>query len=395
MKLSTDFIPFAKPAFDEDELEAVIRVVKSGWLTTGKYTAAFEKAVAEKTGQKHTLAVNSATSGLHLALEASGVKEGDCVITSPYTFTATAEVIRYLGAHPIFVDIEDGSYNMSADKLEELLCSRRKSAPVDTSKIKAVIPVHIAGELCSRERINSIADDFDLRIVEDGAHLQPSTEKIAESSILVYSFYATKCLTTGEGGMIVTGDNDTAERMRTMRFHGIDREAWDRYKKSGTSSWEYDVIAPGYKYNMPDLASAIGLEQLKKTESVLKRRREIADAYDEAFRDCSFLKIPPSSDNGSRHLYILRIDDENSKLNRNMVIRHLSERGIGTSVHYKPLHIMTYYKNKYGLDAEDFPESLKKYRQSLSLPIYPDLTDSDVSRIIESVLETGKKFRSL
>jgi len=397
MNPNTDFIPFARPCFSEAEENAVMRVIRSGWLTTGSVTADFEQKTADAAGVKHALAVNSATSGLHLALEATGIKAGDYVITSPYTFTATAEVIRYSGAHPIFADIEAETYNISPNRIEEILS--RKGAggnlPSD-ARIRAVIPVHIGGELCSRDEISSLAQQNNLSIIEDGAHLQPEALLADSSSILVYSFYATKCLATGEGGMIITNNTPAAERMKTMRFHGIDREAWDRYRAPGKRTWEYDIVAPGYKYNLPDTASAIGLIQLEKSEWMREKRENIAALYDQSFSDCGFLKLPPSSKTGSRHLYILRIDETRLTIGRDRMIEELTDRNIGTSVHYKPLHLMSYYRDRYGLKPEDFPESLKKYETSFSLPIYPDLTESEISRIIEAVLEIGRKnYRSI
>ncbi|MBI9108313.1 MAG: DegT/DnrJ/EryC1/StrS aminotransferase family protein [Spirochaetales bacterium] len=393
MNPNTDFIPFARPSYSAEEEEAVVSVIRSGWVTTGAVTAEFEKKVAEAAGVKYSLAVNSATSGLHLALDASGIKAGDYVITSPYTFTATAEVIRYLDAHPLFADIEPETYNISTDRIEELL--NRKAAagslPSDAA-IKAIIPVHVGGELCRRPAILEMAGQKGLAVIEDGAHLQPEPLLTDSESILVYSFYATKCIATGEGGMIITNNAAAADRMRTMRFHGIDREAWDRYRKPGKRAWEYDIIAPGYKYNLPDTASAIGLVQLHKADWMRKKRVEIAALYNESFSGYNFLKTPSFSGGSSRHLYILRIDSDRLTIDRDRMIDELTERGIGTSVHYKPLHLMTYYRNKYGLKPEDFPESLKKYETSFSLPIYPDLTESEISRIIDAVLQIGKKY---
>jgi dTDP-4-amino-4,6-dideoxygalactose transaminase len=393
MNPNTNFIPFARPCFSTREEDAVIQVIRSGWLTTGLVTADFEKKTAEASGTKYALAVNSATSGLHLALEASKIEAGDYVITSPYTFTSSAEVIRYSGAHPVFADIEPESYNISPDRINELIEGKGpgKKLP-EGARIKAVIPVHIGGELCRREEIFDTAEKNNLAVIEDGAHLQPGPLLTDEKSILVYSFYATKCLATGEGGMIITNNSAVAERMKTMRFHGIDREAWDRYRKPGKRAWEYDIIAPGYKYNLPDTASALGLIQLEKADWMRQQRVDIAQQYDKSFSGCEFLNTPPLSVDGSRHLYMLRIDEKKLTIDRDRMIEELTARGIGTSVHYKPLHLMSYYRDKYGLKPEDFPESLKKYETSFSLPIYPDLTESEISRIIEAVLEIGKKY---
>ena len=389
MNPNTDFIPFARPSFSVAEENAVLEVLRSGWLTTGSVTAAFEKRVSEICGVKHALAVNSATAGLHLSLEAAGVGEGDFVITSPYTFTSTAEVIRYCGAHPLFVDIEEGGYNISVEKLAETLEQHNGSR----GRIAALMPVHIGGEPCRRDEILALAETFDARVIEDGAHLQPSPLLEDDKSLLVYSFYATKCISTGEGGMVITNDDEAAARMKIMRFHGIDREAWNRYRAKGNSSWNYDIVAAGCKYNLPDILAALGNVQLDKAEKMLERRREIARMYDEAFSECEQLKIPESSEASSRHLYILRIVPERLSIERDELVSILTESGIGLSVHYRPLHITSYYSKKYGLKPGDFPESLKKFETSFSLPIYPDLTDNEISRIIDTILDTCRKNR--
>lgn len=389
MSLNTDFIPFARPSFSQEEESAVLEVMRSGWVTTGSAAAEFENRVAEISDVSHALAVNSATSGLHLALEASGIGEGDFVITSPYTFTASAEVIRYCGAHPLFADIDSGSYNISPEKISEAIEKHDKRS----GRIAALMPVHIAGEPCRRKEILSIAQSAGTVVIEDGAHLQPAPLLTDSTSILVYSFYATKCITSAEGGMVITNNTAAAKRMKTMRFHGIDREAWDRYRSSGSSSWNYDIVAAGFKYNMPDILAAVGKVQLDKADQMLSRRREIAANYDRAFSDCSQLRIPPSCDSSSRHLYILQLIPERLSIGRNKFIELLNQRGIGISVHYRPLHMMSYYSEKYNLKPMDFPEALKKFETSFSIPIYPDLTDVEISKIINSVLEICRTNR--
>lgn len=389
MNQNINFIPFARPSFSKEEEDAVLKVLRSGWLTTGSVTAELESRIAAAAQVKHALAVNSATSGLHLALEASGIQSGDYVITSPYTFTASAEVIRYVGAHPLFVDIESEGYNIAPEKIIKAIKTHNKSK----GRIAAIMPVHIAGQLCRRDEILEIAEHYGLAVIEDGAHLQPSPLLTDQNSILVYSFYATKCITTGEGGMIITNNDNAAARMKTMRFHGINREAWDRYRKKGSQSWDYDIVAPGYKYNLPDILSAIGLIQLDRSTSMLVHRQQIAHKYDEALRECDFLKISPVDEYSSRHLYILRIISEKLTIGRDEFVNILTEKGIGLSVHYKPLHMMSYYRSAYNLKPEDFPESLAKFETSFSIPIYPDLTDDEISRIIRIIQETGSRYR--
>ena len=389
MNPNTDFIPFARPSFSTEEEEAVLKVLRSGWLTTGAVTAELEQKTAKAAEVTHSLAVNSATSGLHLGLEAVGTRAGDFIITSPYTFTATAEVIRYMGAHPLFVDIEPENFNISPEKIVEAIENHDKSK----GKITAVMPVHIGGQVCRRKEILDIAAGSGLSVVEDGAHLQPSPLITDKNSILVYSFYATKCITTGEGGMVVTNNDETAQRMKTMRFHGINREAWNRYQSKDINSWEYDIVAPGYKYNLPDILSAVGIVQLKRSKTMMARRRAIAAIYDKGFADCDFLITPQKDADSSRHLYILRIVPEKLAIGRDDLVNILTEAGIGLSVHYKPLHMMSYYSKTYNLKPEDFPESLKKFETSFSIPIYPDLTDDEISRIINTILETGSRYR--
>ncbi|MDC7124583.1 MAG: DegT/DnrJ/EryC1/StrS family aminotransferase [Spirochaetales bacterium] len=386
MNQNINFIPFARPSFSKEEEEAAANVIKSSWITTGAVTAEFEKKITELAQARYAMGVNSATSGLHLALEGLGIQRGDSILTTPYTFTSTAEVIRYMGAHPVFSDIEEDGFNISPEQIE-------KTFQTNSGKISAIIPVHVGGNLCEMEKIRPFAKNNNISIVEDCAHLQPEPLLEDNESILVYSFYATKCITTGEGGMIVTNNDKAAKRIKTMRFHGIDREAWDRYRSKTTNSWEYDVVAPGFKYNLPDILSAIGLVQLDKADEMLQKRRQIAKTYDESFSDCDFIKIPPANEKSSRHLYILRIVPEKLSITRDEFVNILMDSGIGISVHYKPLHLMSYYKNKYGLKPEDYPNSLERFQQSFSLPIYPDLTEEEISVIIRTVKMTGEKFR--
>jgi len=381
---SDRFIPFARPSIGPREEEAVIEVLRSGWLTTGAKATEFERRFAEYTGAAHAVAVSSGTAGLHLSLEALGVQPGDQVVTTPYTFTATAETIRYLGADPLFVDIADDSFNIDVDAFEAAAASH---------EIRCIVPVHVGGEPCDMRRIREIADRYGIAVVEDAAHAFPSRVDGRYIGTFgntgVYSFYANKTITTGEGGMIVTDDRGCADRMRTMRLHGIDRTVWDRYVTNRSRSWEYDIVAAGYKYNLPDTAAAIGLVQLDRAETFLDRRRAIAARYTEGFRARDYL-IPPRDASGHAwHLYILRLRLERLSIDRDAFVEGLSERGIGTSVHYKPLHHMSYYRDTYGLEPGCFPRASERFAQVLSLPIYPDLSDDAVDHIIDSVLEIG------
>ena len=383
---NSSFIPFAKPALSKEEEKAVISVIRSGWLTTGPETAKFEKEFAEYTGSSHALAVNSGTAGLHLGLESLNVKPNDLVITTPYTFTASAEIIRYLGANPVFIDINKKTNNIDPELLEKAL---------KTKKIKAMVIVHIAGLPCNMKIICDLSKKYNVPFIEDAAHSFPvkTSGKFAgtfgESGI--YSFYANKTMTTGEGGMIVTDNENIARRIKIMRLHGIDRDCWDRYnsKKPG---WYYQVIEPGFKYNLPDILSAIGRIQLKKAKNFLIERMKIAKEYIKRLSEYDFLEIPDYSDEHAWHIFIIKI--KNSKLNitRNDFIEELSKAGIGTSVHYIPLHIMPYYKNLYGYKPEDFPNAYNNYRSCISLPIYPGLRKKELDYIINSIKKIGGKY---
>ena len=388
MSLNTDFIPFARPSLGREEEEAVIRVLRSGWLTTGTEAKKFESEFAAYTGTDNALAVNSATSGLHLALEAFGIGPGDKIITSPYTFTSTAEVIRYLGADPVFADIDPSTFNLSPLETAKLL-------EKDPS-IKGIIPVHIGGHPCDMKALLELRNKYKTMLLEDAAHSFPVKSDgnflgcIGDAG--VFSFYATKTMTTGEGGMIVTNNTKAAKRMSVMRQHGIDREVWDRYT-SEKPSWQYSVVEAGFKYNMPDIAAAIGREQLKKAAMFLESRRKIANFYFRELGDLDFLRLPEQQDNHAWHLFMPRIIPEKLTITRDEFIDNLISRGIGISVHYIPLHIMPYYQNKYGYKPQDFPKTLEVYNSIFSLPIYPGLTEEQLEKIVSVVKNTGLRFR--
>lgn len=383
-------VPFARPSIGPEEERAVLNVLRSGWLTTGRITMEFERAFASEVGVRHALAVNSGTAGLHLALRAIGLAQNTYVITTPYTFTATAEVVRYGNAHVRFVDIKPGTFNIDEDLLDRELRS-------DPDVFAAVIPVHIGGLPCNMEAIRTSAERTNVPVVEDAAHAFPSMTRLGYAGTIgnagVYSFYANKTITTGEGGMLVTNDDEIARTAATLRLHGIDRDVWDRYRKTDGNSWEYDVVAPGYKYNVTDLASAIGLEQLKKAEDLLQRRRRIALRYNSALGGMDFLTIPPDGEGNAWHLYVIRLNLERLSIDRNGFISSLAEAGVGTSVHYKPLHLMRYYRQTYGFRPHDFPVALQTFQEALSLPIYPDMTDEQIEHVISAVLNIGHAHR--
>lgn len=379
--MSAAFLPFAVPDIGDEEIAEVVDSLRSGWITTGPKTRRFESDFAEFLGAPlAAIAVNSATAGLHLALEAIGIGPGDEVITTTHTFTATAEVIRYLGADPVFVDIDPGTLTISPRLIEAAVSARTK----------AVIPVHYAGRACAMQEIIEIAQSRGLRVIEDAAHALPATcggELVGglSSDATVFSFYATKTVATGEGGMIVTRNQDIADRTRVMRLHGINRDAFDRYV-SNRPSWYYEVVAPGFKYNMTDLAASLGIHQLQKAWRFQHRRQEIAERYNDELKGLP-LDVPPGAEVGdvhAWHLYAIRLRPEAS-VDRASFIQAMADRGVGCSVHYIPLHLQPYWRDTYQLRPEEFPSAQAFYEGAVSLPIYTRMTDADQSRVIEAV----------
>lgn len=381
--LSLSFLPFAKPDTGSEELQAVSQAIASGWVTTGPVTKQFEANFNEFLGGGlECLAVNSATAGLHLALEALGVGPGDEVIAPSLTFTATVEVVRYLGAEPVLVDVDPITLNMDAEQVRKAI----------TFKTKAIMPVHYAGLACDMTAILAIAKEFNLKVVEDAAHALPTTFNKTlvgqlESDITVFSFYANKTMTTGEGGMAVTKNPELAKRMRVMRLHGMSRDAFDRFT-SKTPAWYYEIVAPGYKYNLTDIASSMGIEQLKKLPGFLKRRQYLAAKYHQQLASLPLI-LPADAPNGdihSWHLYVIRLKPD-AKLNRDQVIQGLSDAGIGSSVHYVPLHRHPYWRDRYELTPEMFPVAELAYQQMLSIPLFTAMTDADQDRVISTLHE--------
>ena len=371
------FIPFALPCLDETEINEVVDTLRSGWLTTGPKAKRFEEEFAKFIGTPYALAVNSCTAGLHLALEAVGIQAGDQVITTPYTFTATAEVIRYLGAQPLFVDIDPNTFNIDCQQLSHLL--------EQVSGVKAILPVHFGGQACDMSAILALANRYSLKVVEDAAHALPTYYQGqligGLGDITVYSFYVTKTLATGEGGMVVTANPDYAERIRVMRLHGINREVFDR-----NEAWFYEVVAPGFKYNLTDIAAALGIHQLHKAHAFLQRRSAIAARYTAGLADLP-LQTPyvhPDSTH-AWHLYVIQLKLEDLTIDRNTFIEKMTAAGIGTSVHFIPLHLQKYWRESYHFQPTDFPVAVKVYQRAVSLPIYPCMSDTDVDRVIMTV----------
>lgn len=390
-------LPFAVPDIGQREIDAVVDVLKSRWLTTGQQARRFEEEFAASVGATHAVALNSCTAALHLSLEALDVRPGDLVFMSPYTFAATAEVVRYLGATPVFVDIDSVTLNLDPGRLREAVEARldaRQGRP------RAIVPVHIAGVPCDMDAIWALARDSGLAVVEDAAHAFPSAYRGRPVGSLpgdipgtaCFSFYATKTITTGEGGMLVTEDQDVADRARSMSLHGLSRQAWTRYAEGG--SWAYDIVAAGYKYNLTDLAAALGIVQLSRAEQMSARRAEIAAAYTGAFAGLDALECPtvPDGVQTSWHLYLLRLNDW-APIGRDRFIEELNAAGIGTSVHFIPLHLHSYYVSEYGYAPEDFPVATAQFRRVVSLPIYSAMSDGDVARVIDATIAAAANAR--
>ena len=374
------FIPFAVPDITQAEIDEVVDSMRSGWLTAGPKTARFERAFVEFLGgDVEAVAVSSATAGLHLALEALDVGPGDEVIVPVHTFTATAEIVCYLGATPVFVDVEAASLTIDPALVERAI----------TTRTKAVIVVHYGGLACAMGTLTALARRYGLSIIEDAAHALPTTHRgrlvgALDSDATVFSFYATKTVTTGEGGMVTTGSLELARRMRTMRLHGIDRDVFDRYQ--GTrAAWRYDVVAAGYKYNLTDIAAAMGLQQLARAEAMRQRRAAIAAAYDAAFAQLP-LQLPArpaAGDLHAWHLYAVRLTGALAG-DRDRFIDRMQAAGIGCSVHYIPLHLHTYWRDTYRLLPSRFPVSTDAFNRLVSLPIYSGMSDEVVERTIEA-----------
>lgn len=379
-------IPFHRAAVGEDEVQAITEVIRSGWLTMGARTFEFEHAFADYVGAKHAVAVSSCTAALHLSLEAVDVGPQDEVLVPTTTFTATAEVVTYFGARPVLVDIDPQTLNIdSAD-------ARRKITP----RTRAIIPVHFAGQPCDLAAIHELAADNDLHVIEDAAHALPSEyrgQRVGSiSELTTFSFYATKTLTTGEGGMITTDNESYSERLKVMRLHGIAHDAWNRYGAEG--SWYYEVLETGYKYNLTDLQAAIGIVQLAKCDAMYEARRRISDVYTKAFRSSWALRVPLTAADRqtSWHLYVLRLVPEQLRIDRNQFIDELAERGVAASVHFIPLHLQPAYQRRYGYSRGDCPIAEREYRRCVSLPIYPTMSEEDVERVVWAVLDVVATF---
>ncbi len=387
-----DFIPFHRPSVDREEADEMLKVLASGWLTTGAVAQRFEREFAGYVGCKYALAVNSATAALQLALDAIGLRPGDEVLVPTYTFTASAEVVTYSAARPVLCDSIPGGFNIDPEDVKRKI----------TAKTRALMPVHIAGQACDLDALHRIAGEHGLHVIEDAAHALPAWYRGSRigtvSELTAFSFYATKTITTAEGGMLTTDNPTYAERAALMRLHGISGDAWKRYAREG--SWYYEVVEAGYKLNLPDVLAALGVAQLGKCDRFWRRRSEIAKRYIQRLGAIEEVELPPGSedpDQHSWHLFILRIRPEALELTRNGFIDELRRSRVGSSVHFIPLHLHPFYQKRYGYRPGDFPNAEDAYSRCISLPIFPGLSELEVTRVLNAIekIVCGHRRRAL
>jgi dTDP-4-amino-4,6-dideoxygalactose transaminase len=382
----SSFLPFSPPCIGEEEIQEVVDTLRSTWITTGPKTHRFEEEFARAVSAPAALALNSCTAGLHVALVTAGVGSGDEVVTSTMTFCASANVIEHVGARPVLVDVEPDTLNIDPDRVEAAV----------TGRTRAILPVHYAGHPVQLAPIRELATAHDLLVIEDAAHAFPARYRDvpigAGDNPVAFSFYATKNLTTAEGGMLTAGP-EFVDRARVLGLHGMSRDAWRRYDKGG--SWRYDVVAPGFKYNLTDIASSLGLHQLRRMPEFQARRREVVAAYNRAFGSVEAFDLPVERPDveSAWHLYVLRLRHRALTIDRDRFVEELSKRNIGTSVHFIPVHLHSFYRDKYGYRPEQFPVALDAFERMVSLPLHPGLSESDVEDVVAAVLDVGARFR--
>jgi len=392
-------VPFYRPSITEREIDEVVTCLRSGWLTTGPATRAFEEEFAAYVGARHAVAVNSCTAALHLSLEALGVERGDLVLVPTMTFAATAEVVRYFDAIPVFVDCDATQcidVEAARRTLHQLASGQRVfGVPATHGPVRAIIPMHYAGQMADVHAVRALAIEHRIAVVEDAAHTLPAFTRAGAdgpwqsvgttADVTCFSFYANKCITTGEGGMAVTNDTTTAERMRLMSLHGMSKDAWKRFTAAG--SWYYEVVAPGFKYNLTDIAAAMGRAQLARADELWSARQHLAAAYRRGLADVPGLELPTEHPDRrhSWHLFSIRLDLGVWKQGRDAFIEHLKKRGVGSSVHWMPLHMQPYYRDTYGLRPDDFPVSAALWPRLVSLPLFPTMSTEDVAFVIDAI----------
>jgi len=380
-------IAFARPDIGEEEIASVVETLRSGWLSIGPKTAAFEQQFGAAVGASHSVSVSSATAGLHLAFDALGIGPGDEVLVPTITFTSTAATVLHVGATPRLVDCEPDTLNL------DVADAARKW----TARTKAIVPVHFAGHPCDMDAVQNLAREHGGHVVEDAAHALPAAyrgRRIGSiGELTVFSFYATKNLCTGEGGMVTTADTTLADRIRQRRLHGMTRDAWKRYTDAGT--WRYDVAYPGFKYNMTDINAALGIVQLRRLDEMQAARRRIVTGYQSALAEEAALELPTSRSDVEHawHLFVVRLRLEQLRIDRAAVIAELAAAGIGTSVHFIPLHEHSYYREHLGEQAASLPVAAREWQRFISLPLYPGLSDADVARVAETLRDILRRHR--
>lgn len=385
---TAQYLPFHRPRIEQEEIDAMVAVLKTGWLTTGPKVKEFEEAFAQFIGARYALAVSSCTAALHLALDAIGLREGDEVLLPALTFTATAEVVTYFRAKPVLVDSEGCHFNLDPNELEEQV----------TPRTRAIIPVHFTGHPCDMESLTDLASRKNLPIIEDAAHAFPAKYRRrfvgTMGRLTAFSFYATKTLSTGEGGMITTEDDTLASRITMMRLHGLSKDAWKRYSAEG--SWRYDVMEAGYKYNLTDMQAALGLAQLRKAEAMRQERTRLAELYTKGLAESQAFRLPEVSPDVQHawHLYVILLRPGALTIHRDVMIEELRRRGIGTAVHFIPLNLHSYYQTRWGYRRGQFPVAEDYAERCLSLPLFPGMTSQDVERVIESLNEVAYQYRA-
>jgi len=380
-----NFLSFSLPLIGPEEIDEVVEALKSGWLTSGPRTKQFEHDFRSAVGAPAALALNSCTAGLHVALKVLNIGPGDEVITTPMTFAASVNVIEHVGATPVLVDVEPDTLNLQPDAVEQAI----------TPHTKAIIAVHYAGHPAELNALRSIAEQYNLHLIEDAAHAVGASfdgRPIGSgNNLTAFSFYATKNLTTGEGGML-TGPPELLDQARVISLHGMNREAWSRYSAGG--KWAYDIVEPGFKYNMTDLQAALGLAQLRRFDRMQARRQAIVQQYNKAFQSQPAFLTPVTRDHVTNawHLYVLRLRTTELSIDRNRFIDEMTARNIGTSVHFIPIHMHSYYRNKYNYHPDDFPVAHNAFQRMLSLPLSPSMSDQDVADVIDAALDIRSKF---